>query len=175
MSKLQQLAAARKKKAEERSASEDVQVEQTQAKMTGLTVNDNQPSKENRPLAGLFGKRVKTSETTAQGRIPLTMAEPTRSEIPQAQAPEITPSVHQEESTIEPESVAAPPKAEPSAFASILFGPLSESPKRKPREVFTLPYMAISSYTPEAFGKPSPDDVVLAAQAKGSLTGKKKH
>lgn len=174
MSKLQQLAAARKKKAEEqKSTSEDV--EQTQVKMTELTVHDNQASKENRPLAGLFGKRVKTSETTAQGRIPLTMAEPTRPEIPQAQAPEVTPSLQQEHVQPEPEPVVAPPKAEPSAFASTLFGPSSDSLKRKPREVFSLPYMAISSYTPEAFGKPSPDDVVLAAQAKGSLTGKKQH
>ncbi|KAK3342880.1 P-loop containing nucleoside triphosphate hydrolase protein [Neurospora tetraspora] len=159
MSKLQQLAAARKKKAEGKSASEDV--EQTQVKMTELTVNDNQASKENRPLAGLFGKRVKTSETTAQGRIPLTMAEPTRPEIPQAQAPEVTPSLHQEEAPVEPEPVVAPPKAQPSAFASTLFGPLSDSPKRKPREV------------PDAFGKPSPDDVVLAAQAKVATAGKK--
>ncbi|KAH7630318.1 P-loop containing nucleoside triphosphate hydrolase protein [Sordaria sp. MPI-SDFR-AT-0083] len=165
MSKLQQLAAARKKKAEEqKSTSEDV--EQTQVKMTELTVHDNQASKENRPLAGLFGKRVKTSETTAQGRIPLTMAEPTRPEIPQAQVPEVTPSLQQEHVQPEPEPVVAPPKAEPSAFASTLFGPSSDSLKRKPREVFSLPYMAISLYTPEAFGKPSPDDVVLAAQAK---------
>ncbi|KAL0469905.1 P-loop containing nucleoside triphosphate hydrolase protein [Neurospora intermedia] len=164
MSKLQQLAAARKKKAEEKSASGEV--EQTQVKMTELTVNDNQASKENRPLAGVFGKRVKISETTAQGRIPLTMAEPTRPEIPQAQAPEATPSQHQEEDPIDPEPAVAPPKAQPSAFASTLFGPSSDSPKRRPREVFALPYMAISSYSPDAFGKPSPDDVVLAAQAK---------
>ncbi|KAK3503606.1 P-loop containing nucleoside triphosphate hydrolase protein [Neurospora crassa] len=164
MSKLQQLAAARKKKAEEKSASGEV--EQTQVKMTELTVNDNQASKENRPLAGVFGKRVKISETTAQGRIPLTMAEPTRPEIPQARAPEATPSQHQEEDPIDPEPAVAPPKAQPSAFASTLFGPSSDIPKRRPREVFALPYMAISSYSPDAFGKPSPDDVVLAAQAK---------
>lgn len=173
MSKLQQLAAARKKKAEEKSASGEV--EQTQVKMTELTVNDNQASKENRPLVGVFGKRVKISETTAQGRIPLTMAEPTRPEIPQAQAPEATPSQHQEEDPIDPEPAVAPPKAQPSVFASTLFGPSSDSPKRRPREVFALPYMAISSYSPDAFGQPSPDDVVLAAQAKGSLTGKKQH
>lgn len=174
MSKLQQLAAARKKKAEEqKSASEDV--EQTQVKMEELTVNDNQASKENRPLAGLFGKRVKTSETTAQGRIPLTMAEPTRPESTPAQAPEVAPSLQQEAVLPEPEPVLAPPKANPSAFASTLFGPSSDIPNRKPREVFTLPYMAMTWYTPETFDKPSPDDVVLAAQAKGSLTVKKQH
>ncbi|KAK4160035.1 putative glucose-regulated protein 78 of hsp70 family [Cladorrhinum sp. PSN259] len=66
MSKLQALAAARKKKAQEKSSSEE-QVEDTRTQLKELSMSeDTPPGKENIPLAGGFGKRLKTSLSTAQ-------------------------------------------------------------------------------------------------------------
>ena len=59
------------------------------------------------------------------------------------------------------------PRATPSAFARTLFG---SAPSKAPRpdEIFAMPYTSSPIYVAEAFAEPSPDDVVLAAQAKGS-------
>lgn len=60
--------------------------------------------------------------------------------------------------------------AEPSAFAQALFKSASETPRVNVQQVYSPPWMAFT--TPgalrEAFEKPSPDDVVLAAQSQGS-------
>lgn len=168
MSKLQMLAAARKKKAEEKIAKENV--ERTQAQMSELSVEERSVSKENIPLAGGFSKRLKTSETTAQGRRPLTDVEPSRLERPSQTTPEVTESF---QPPVEPEERPVVEKARPSGFAQTLFGP-SNASKPKLRELFTLPNAGLSPSILEAFAKPSPDDVVLAAQAKGSLSRTKK-
>lgn len=168
MSKLQMLAAARKKKAEEKNAKDSV--EQARAKMSELSVEERPVSKENVSLAGGFSKRLKTSETTAEGRMPLTDVGPSRPEQPNQTTAEATPS-HQ--SPAEPEEKPVIEKARPSGFALTLFGP-SNSPKPKRQELFTLPQAGLSPSILEAFAKPSPDDVVLAAQAKGSLSTTKK-
>jgi elongation factor 1 alpha-like protein len=163
MSKLQALAAARKKIAEEKNSGLD-KVEQTRTQMTELSVDDaTANNKENTPLAGAFGKRLKTSESTAQGRVPLVVLEPTRSE-PSQEAPEAAEEVKEE---------AAVEKAEPSVFARTLFGSPSDTPQRQPQEFYVL-YPNLPASILEAFSQPSPDDVVLTAQAKGSLSGRTK-
>ncbi|KAK3349987.1 P-loop containing nucleoside triphosphate hydrolase protein [Lasiosphaeria hispida] len=161
MSKLQKLAAARKKKAEEKSAQEAM--EQTRTKMTELSVDDTQRAKENSPLAGAFGKRLKTSPSTAEGRNPLTPAEPIRAEVSQQPLEEIS---NEQATAPEPELVPSPEKAQPSSFAQTLFGYPSDAPKRKRMELYPLPYAYFAPSVLDAFSKPSPDDVVLAAQAK---------
>lgn len=163
MSKLQALAAARKKKAEEKGAATQDKVEQTRTKMTELSVGETPVAKENVPLAGAFSKRLKTSESTAQGRVPLVVSEPTRSEPSQ---PPIAPAQ-------EPENKPTVDKAPRSMFAQTLFGSPADVLNRKPQESYSL-YADLPSSVLDAFTKPSPDDVVLAAQAKGSLTVKSK-
>ncbi len=65
------------------------------------------------------------------------------------------------------------PRARPSSLAQTLFGSASERPSRPLTQTFPLPYLALApSCVEDAFAGPSPDDVVLAAQAKGSLAGK---
>ncbi|KAM7199651.1 HBS1-like protein [Rhypophila sp. PSN 637] len=167
MSKLQMLAAARKKKAEEKNAKENV--EQTQAKMSELSVDEKPVSKENIPLSGGFSKRLKTSETTAAGRMPLADSERSRHEPADRTPLKVTePS----KPSVEPEEKPVVEKAPPSGFALTLFGPANAA-KPTLREVFTLPNAGLSPSILEAFAKPSPDDVVLAAQAKVETAGKK--
>ena len=170
MSKLQQLAAARKKKAEEKK------VEQTRASLNQLSVQDDAPAKENVPLAGGFGKRLKTSESTAEGRMPLSNARAAPLDPERSVTPRLAEGKEEEEILPLPpklEIKSAPVKAAPSPFAQTLFGPPA-TPKPK-RELFSLPYTDdVPASVRDAFSKPSPDDVVLAAQAKGSLLGKSK-
>jgi len=166
LSKLQQLAAARKKKAEEKGTQD--KLEQARTQMKDLSVNE--PSrKENPSLSGAFGKRLKTSESIAEGRNPITDIERTRSGTAQQPLVDIGNEQHPTE-----ESTPLPPpeQAKPSVFAQTLFGSASDKPKRKLLEFFSLPYMAIVPSSLDAFSSPSPDDVVIAAQAKGSLLGK---
>jgi len=169
MSKLQQLAAARKKKAEEKGAQD--KVEQTRSQMSSLSVDESSRNKENQSLAGAFGKRLKTSESTAEGRNPLAVVEPSRPGA--TQPPENIPS--QKDLVVGISSPVALEIAQPSAFAQTLFGGSSDTPKRKRLEFFPLPYMDSAPSAMDAFSRPSPDDVVMAAQAKGSLLGKSKH
>jgi elongation factor 1 alpha-like protein len=168
MSKLQALAAARKKKAEEKSAAQD-KVEQTRNKMTQLSVDEPSAAKESSPLAGAFSKRLKTSVSTAQGRIPLVASEPTRLEPSQRLAEEHSA----EEKPVQESDEPAVDKAQQSAFAQTLFGSRSDALNRARQESYSL-YASLPSSVVDAFSQPSPDDVVLAAQAKGSLLGKSK-
>ncbi|KAK3303544.1 uncharacterized protein B0T15DRAFT_540514 [Chaetomium strumarium] len=162
MSKLQALAAARKKKAEEKSAGQD-NVEQTRTKMTELSVGDapsanaKLPVPENgkAPLAGPFGKRLKTSESTAEGRSPVIDSEPTRSGLSQPLSGTVK----------EPNNEPVVEKAQQSAFAQTLFGPSGDVFQRPLQESYSL-YADLPSSVLDAFSRPSPDDVVLAAQAK---------
>ncbi len=171
MSKLQKLAAARKKKADEKLAQE--KIEQTRNQLTDLSVSESPSAKENNPSTGPFSKRLKTSESTAEGRGPLPPAEPKRPETPQQSLQNITNEQH---AAAGPgpgqvsEKALAKDKARPSVFAQTLFGSPSDIPKRRPLDFFPLPYATSSVLN--AFSKPSPDDVVFAAQAKGSILGK---
>ncbi|RDA88040.1 hypothetical protein CP532_5306 [Ophiocordyceps camponoti-leonardi (nom. inval.)] len=57
-------------------------------------------------------------------------------------------------------------KAAPSAFARTLLGPAPDRRQANRPDVFPMPYAASSAFVATAFLKPSPDDIVLAAQAK---------
>ncbi|KAI1814295.1 hypothetical protein GGS20DRAFT_598213 [Poronia punctata] len=65
----------------------------------------------------------------------------------------------------EPATLAAP-----SAFARALLGLSSNSSAPVPRREYQLPYMAMASASSlvGAFSEPSPDDVIIAAQSKAS-------
>ncbi|KAK0739094.1 hypothetical protein B0T21DRAFT_361924 [Apiosordaria backusii] len=155
MTKLQALAAARKKKAQEKTSEQEV--EQTRTQMTGLSVSSTPTQKENTPLSGAFSKRLKTSSSTAQGRVPIIPTEP-RSESEQS----VEPITKEPEVVAEPVQVPPVKKAQPSAFAQTLFG--------GPTPTFTIQQdvvtLGLAPSVLEAFSKPSPDDIVLAAQAK---------
>lgn len=59
-------------------------------------------------------------------------------------------------------------QAEPSAFANTMFSNTSP-PAPAQASLFSLPYAAnVTSIVTNPFAGPSPDDVVIAAQSKGS-------
>ena len=162
-SKLQQLAAARRKKAEE-AANAQGGAEQAPA-VPKPSIDETPRAKENISLAGAFGKRLKISETTAEGRNPLVPQEPNRQELVEQPLEDIT---NGRQVQPEPPLLQSPEKAPASSFASTLFGDSSQTTKRKQLEFFALPYTDIAPTAIDVFSQPSPDDVVLAAQAKGS-------
>ncbi len=210
MSKLQALAAARKKKAEEKHAIND-KMEQTRMGVDELSVQDPLAEKQNLPATGPFSKRLKTSESTAQGRpLPAVAADSTQPE-PATAAP--SPPTAAEKA---PEDALPLAKAQPSAFAQTLFGspsnprksqapkplvvdsgvdfpfcvgqapkptatslelgPAFELHKRKrddsdQYETTVVLYPNLPQFVRDNFAQPSPDDIVLAAQAKAKGKG----
>jgi len=148
MSKLQALAAARKKKAQEQKSSGSTGVETPMAK---LTLDSSKPtdSKTGSSSRGFPQRKRKDSN-------------------PHEKAP--TP-VERESSREESEDILmeTPPldQAEPSAFANTMFSTPSK-PSKQPDNFFTLPYNATPVASTDPFAGPSPDDVVMAAQSKGS-------
>ncbi|KAM0316730.1 hypothetical protein ACHAPQ_011245 [Fusarium lateritium] len=113
MSKLQALAAARKKKIDEKK-----ELERVEQGVQNLSVHDSQKD-DGSPSKGGF---------------------------------------------IDEDFTVVVSQATPSAFARTLFG--SAPVKTHRPDVFAMPYTSSSSFTAHAFAEPSPDDIVLAAQAK---------
>ncbi|UNI18300.1 hypothetical protein JDV02_004576 [Purpureocillium takamizusanense] len=157
MSKLQALAAARKKKTE---------TAQAENGLKRLSISDAEPSKRQKNWS-----RPPLEEQPPQSpRVP-------PSQTPPARAPPVqTPDGQASGAPPDPPKAAMPtasqsqpplqmqPVPQPSAFARTLFGPPARSTRP---EMFAMPYA--SALSAEAFDQPSPDDIVLAAQAKGSL------
>jgi elongation factor 1 alpha-like protein len=200
LTKLQQLALARKKKAEEQQSSEE-QAEDARQRLGELSVREAQSLKANRASdGGGFIKRQKLSDTNAAGRMqapesvsavgdktPISAKSTSRTSrsanektanTEESPAPETaTPSssTGTEFGSAPNEVTPAPEMAQPSTFAQTLFGAASVEPKPPATKFFALPYMAFCPSLADAFSKPSPDDVVLAAQAKGSIKGMDKN
>lgn len=175
MSKLQALAALRKKKAEEKKDQE--RVVPPEDEVSKLSLSDSR-NKENTSLGSkLRGGNVQRDSTTGPG--PLVQ----KGEVPSGA---VSNSIggHTGSSTIvESETgVYAKPEEElvishshaPSAFARTLFGSALEADQTQRPNVFAMPYTQSSSFLANAFSEPSPDDIVLAAQAKGSNFAKAK-
>ncbi len=168
MSKLQALAAARKKKAQEEkinATSErvdkpmaDLAISQKAEKEeAAVTPNAARSSATEKPRTYPAGKR-KNSSPHRKTSLP---ADPAKSS-----------PVQTTEDEIQPPSIE---QAKPSAFASTMFGNKEPFPYRQlPSALFTLPYSTNPPLqSTDAFAGPSPDDVVLAAQSKGSMQSAK--
>ncbi|KAK7943165.1 uncharacterized protein PG986_012278 [Apiospora aurea] len=170
-SKLQQLALARKKKAEEQKAGNaDQDVQGTTTQMSQLSVGQDIGANEaaKSPLIMSSSEPDSTPLSRKPGLGTL-LADRKRKvgdlgqvEIPPMTKPSPEPSVKS------PDEEPAPEPAIPSAFAQTLVGSAPATPKPMPRTSYQLPYMAFTSSVSEAFSGPSPDDVVLSAQAKAS-------
>lgn len=169
MSKLQALAAARKKKGEDKKS--DEKVTETEQKMKNLSVEETTFQKENRKptLGGLSKRRKIEGESSyivdspkAQGSLAVEKTLAAEPGPPQElkSAPE--------EMIVDSEPPSEP--AKPSAFAQALIGSASTATKAQ-LQTFPPPYMAYNVTLADVFTKPSPDDVVLAAQAQGSRFG----
>ena len=151
MSKLQALAAARKKKAQEQKANEGTGVEKP---MAGLTLSEGRMGNDAdvpKPASRSFPLR-KRKDSNPHEKVPKASPVETEQNDPDTQM-DITPL----------------DQAEPSAFADTMF---SKPTRQHPSNLFTLPYVATTAATQTAdpFAGPSPDDIVIAAQSKGSTT-----
>lgn len=173
MSKLQQLAAARKKKAEEQKAAEQSKENESSApvksatkQLSSLSVNPREGSKDMEPAPTSTGSSfgfITPKFPVAETKKSTELAQPDGAVIDPSGLPVARPL--EEPTPVEP--------AAPSEFAQALLGPAQTSAP-VPRTSYPLPYMAFTSSVTDAFSGPSPDDVVLTAQAKGSLLGARK-
>jgi len=173
MSKLQALAAARKKKTEE---------QKLENQKTGPSLKEINPLTEKEPSGAplkplsirLNGRRDDPLGHRTNGQTqPSTDAVSESGHIMPVQGSTSASSLAAEPPDNEPPAVA-----DPSAFAGTLLGLSCERPAPVPKRQYLLPYMRYMSQTmwtsiADAFSEPSPDDVVLAAQSKGSLLARK--
>ncbi|KAI1848917.1 hypothetical protein JX265_001248 [Neoarthrinium moseri] len=168
MSKLQQLAAARKKKADEqklgdKSKGDDSkpQVKDATKQMGKMSLGLKDSGKTPRPATSSLPSSVAEADVA-----PITPESRKRrnSDLLQLQGPGAkSPPGVPDTSVEEPSPVAT---AAPSIFAQTLLGSAPPAPP-VPR-TFAFPYTAFAPSVSDAFSGPSPDDVVLNAQAKAS-------
>ncbi|KAH7346232.1 hypothetical protein BKA65DRAFT_455628 [Rhexocercosporidium sp. MPI-PUGE-AT-0058] len=162
VSKLQALAAARKKKAQEQKSAGSSGVEKP---MENLTLNPSSgkekgSSSPTKPASRGFPIRKRKDSNEHEKAAKATHVE---------RAPEPTPDVVMEEIALD--------QAEPSAFANTMFSssssPTTTTSRPHSSNLFSLPYSNTAApTTADPFAGPSPDDVVIAAQSKAKGGGK---
>lgn len=173
MTKLQKLAAARKKKSDEKK--EKNKLEATDHGISNLSISE-EVKKENQDPQGPLAKRQKVTAKVdvlqSNQRALVQDREDAASEsLLATSAPPPQPAVGH--TILEDDNTPMTKKASPSAFARTLFGSAPDPSKNKTRDIFAMPYASSSAYSSGPFAEPSPDDVVLAAQAKGSNFARK--
>lgn len=178
MSKLQALAAARKKKADNQKSEE--KLHRVTQHLSNLSTAPGQPEsvKENvRPPLLSTGEAV---DLIAAGD-PIIPQRATFAQVnvgnedlqDQSDAAGKRPVEPQPAAASPPLPIATPPEtATPSPFAQALLRPTNSSAAPSPR-TYPFPYMNVASSSTDAFSAPSPDDVVLKAQSQGSLMARK--
>lgn len=162
MSKLQALAAARKKKREENKS------DTTERKDTTKNDAPNAPETETetetlRARVSKMDIRRDDSPKTPDPAVPLAPADSLA-----APAPALDGAADSQDSG------PVVPYAQPSTFAQALFRSASEIP-RPNQHSYAPPWLAFTTDEAlvEAFSKPSPDDVVQTAQSQGSRFARK--
>ncbi|KAI0537401.1 hypothetical protein GGR58DRAFT_502235 [Xylaria digitata] len=165
MSKLQALAASRKKKAEDQKL-ENQKMQLPETNMASEIAKDP-----NKSISGILAARLSGREDAN----PLPIRKKARVEsIPDGMTED--PNIANARVCISDLSITADPSlnslelAAPSSFAQTLFGSPTSRATPVPRKRYPIPYMSLTSpvAVADAFSEPSPDDVVLAAQSKAS-------
>lgn len=168
MSKLQALAAARKKKAQEQRGGGDASEDKS---LASLHTNKHSPGEEpgaaeaestkstlleKPPPRGFpLRKRKVVDEHDSRPKAPVA-TEDREPNLP----PNLPPS---------PEDIPFARQVEPSSFASTMFSSSSQPARKAGDNLFTLPTATVTASTAaNPFAGPSPDDIVIAAQSKGS-------
>ena len=158
MSKLQALAMARKKKAQEQKiGSSGIGKPISELSITGAAKLETSTDTSAKSSSRGFPLRKKKDTNQHEKH--------SRSPSPKSDFQDFDPDIQME--------ISALGQAEPSAFANTMFS--SSRPLLPPANLFTLPYTAVATTATDAFAGPSPDDVVIAAQSKGpTVSGKLK-
>ncbi|KAF4821040.1 HBS1-like protein [Colletotrichum siamense] len=159
LSKLQALAAARKKKTDVKK--DDDKVDRAEKRMSSLAITEPS-SKESG--SGLLAKRQKLSgESTPQPSV-TSQLQTSSSDAPSGMDVDLAQETPAGNDELTQDDCFVVPSTRPSAFAQTLFGPSQDSADAS--QTYSMPYTTSSSFVPSAFTQPSPDDIVLAAQAK---------
>ncbi|WDK08955.1 elongation factor Tu GTP binding domain-containing protein [Colletotrichum graminicola] len=166
ISKLQALAAARKKKTEDAKKPDD-KVDRAEKRMSTLALDETSKQTQ-RSGSIILAKRQKLAEGSTSGsRASTPVSQPQQDkaapnpvgmDVDQSRASSAGYGEDAEDDCLVVSS------KRPSAFAQTLFGPAHNAAAAS--QIYTLPYMDSSTFVPSAFSQPSPDDIVLAAQAK---------
>ncbi|KAI3324266.1 hypothetical protein HD806DRAFT_494567 [Xylariaceae sp. AK1471] len=167
ISKLQALAAARKKKAE------DQKLENQKTQPPTKEVTSEAAKGPIKPIAGVLAERLNgRMGTVATKPLPIHMkGQIYTTPDGTSERPNI---VTEQTCTLDLSGTADLPPLEPiepatpSAFAQTLLGFPTSSSTPVPRNQYQIPYMSLTSSIADAFSEPSPDDVVLTAQSKAS-------
>ncbi len=174
MSKLQALAAARKKKADEQKL-EDKQIPGTIRQFGNLSTTSRDPrlDKENVRSPIEAPQETERFTRTSATDVP-NQSEPGCPNLKYSQSQNQITEIKKDK----PKNLPTPPSpllgalsseiAMPSSFAQALLDPLSSSTKPVSRH-YPFPYMSMNTSVADAFSAPSPDDVILKAQSQGSL------
>ncbi|KAF7892059.1 hypothetical protein EAF00_008361 [Botryotinia globosa] len=171
MSKLQALAAARKKKAQEQQ-SLSLEVEKPMANLS-LDQTGGGSSTELHDVQSIASSSDSLSKDAKHGGFPLRKRKDSNPHE-KVLKPQPTSRGHKTEIAPAVEESSPVYQASPSAFASTMFQTASASPRRPSENNFTMPYTSEVLIMPaNPFSGPSPDDVVIAAQSKAAVKGKK--
>lgn len=178
MSKLQALAALRKKKTEEKKDQE--KAIPLANDVTNLSLSDD-TNKENLSLSSkLQSQNIQHNSSLAPTPLaqrdepPNDIADHSLRDRPSSQIATDCKTNDDTRSQEEKEESVVGQSHAPSAFARTLFGSVPEADQAHRRDVFAMPYTQSSSFLAKVFSEPSPDDIVLAAQSKGSNFAKAK-
>ncbi|KAM3065216.1 hypothetical protein ACMFMF_011343 [Clarireedia jacksonii] len=166
MSKLQALAAARKKKAQEQKGAGS-EVEKPMANLSLNSVEEQKPN-----------AAAERTPESAEGSTPKQRGFPLRKRKDSNPHEKISKHQPTSRDVVVPESshLDASPiyQAPPSAFASTMFQTAQPRPEPPLDNKFTMPYISNPIAMPaNPFAGPSPDDVVIAAQSKAAGKGSK--
>lgn len=168
MTKLQALAAARKKNAQERKNSagaSDVTKPMASLSLGAKSGNDGSSAVGPASTAPSGSRTATGKENSARKYTGLKR----KDSSPHKQESRPPASVPASPSPPPIEPIPEIEAAAPSAFAATMFGDTPPSLRQAPSAAFTLPYSDPHLQpTDDAFAGPSPDDQVLAAQSKGS-------
>ena len=165
-SKLQALAAARKKKSESKSSGsvDEAATATSDATADALTRQKREADGAANNLEPAL-KRLNLTRSSDEAR-------------PEATTPKDTPAGKTEPS-VEPrprcpdpsEECVMPKIAKPTSFGATLFGMDSAETRLAHSDPMPFPYMASPLWNPDAFKKPSPDDIVTYAQSQSKGSG----
>ncbi|KAL3302843.1 elongation factor Tu GTP binding domain-containing protein [Colletotrichum asianum] len=159
LSKLQALAAARKKKTDVKK--DDDKVDRAEKRMSSLAITEPS-SKESG--SGLLAKRQKLSGESTPQPSATSQLQTSSSDAPSGMDVDLAQETPAGKDELTQDDCFVVPSTRPSAFAQTLFGPSQDSADAS--QTYSMPYTTSSSFVPSAFTQPSPDDIVLAAQAK---------
>ncbi|KAI8165979.1 HBS1-like protein [Colletotrichum sp. SAR 10_70] len=159
LSKLQALAAARKKKTDVKK--DDDKVDRAEKRMSSLAITEPS-SKEGG--SGLLAKRQKLSGESTPQPSATSQLQTSSSDAPSGMDVDLAQETPTGKDELTQDDCFVVPSTRPSAFAQTLFGPSQDSADAS--QTYSMPYTTSSSFVPSAFTQPSPDDIVLAAQAK---------